>query len=354
MARSRGGHAHSSGGFFNSFDNSQVLSSITLTGSGPHISHVGSGPVLVNDPWDFDTDGVGTDATVGVSVSNDTAAAAGAQQYSPVIDLIGAGWKTDATAASQVVKFGLRVRPVQGAAAPTALLDFLYSVDGGAYASKLNLSSTGSFNIVSGQGIATPDGSGITFADNARFNLVGSSSSLVGFNANSNSVGILLAPKMDSQTAAGGLDVQNSTFGTPMSASANTQSFIKIDAGGINQSGTAGYNLISATTGTETSTGSGTKYLINLMVATTPKFLVNNAGSPGFFGAVPLAAQVTCGADLTNSVTSGGAANTIGDVVAAPVDVNAASLTSTRDAIYRLAVSVKLLQDWARDVGCFT
>ncbi len=48
---------------------------------------------------------------------------------------------------------------------------------------------------------------------------------------------------------------------------------------------------------------------------------------------------------ITNSVTSGGTDDTIDNVVAAPVDTNAASLVSTRNAIYQLARKLKMLTD---------
>ena len=87
------------------------------------------------------TDAVGTAQTVGTSVINTTAAAAEAQQFSPVFELEGQGWRTDATAETQEVKWGLQTRPVQGAANPTSVLDFMSSIDGGAFAAKLTLTS---------------------------------------------------------------------------------------------------------------------------------------------------------------------------------------------------------------------
>ncbi len=82
----------------------------------------------------FEHNEIGTAQTVGLTVQNLTAAADGAQQYSPVIELIGQGRKTDATAASQTVKWGLQTRPIQGAANPTADLVFLRSINGASYA----------------------------------------------------------------------------------------------------------------------------------------------------------------------------------------------------------------------------
>jgi len=71
--------------------------------------------------------------TNGIRISNTTAAAAGAQQYSPPVVWQGQGWKTDATAASQKVEFMADVRPVQGAAAPTGYWGIYPSIADGAY-----------------------------------------------------------------------------------------------------------------------------------------------------------------------------------------------------------------------------
>ena len=69
----------------------------------------------------------------GLGILNTTAAAAGAQQYSPPLVFRGSGWKTDATAASQKVEFLMDVRPEQGAAAPTGYLGIYPSINDAAY-----------------------------------------------------------------------------------------------------------------------------------------------------------------------------------------------------------------------------
>jgi len=86
---------------------------------------------------------IGTAQTPGGSWINSTAAAAGAQQYSPMLVLSGQGWKTDATAASQEVAFAWQTRPVQGSDAPTGLLDLQVKIGAGAYSSKARFDSTG-------------------------------------------------------------------------------------------------------------------------------------------------------------------------------------------------------------------
>lgn len=85
--------------------------------------------------------------TNGVRISNTTAAAAGAQQYSPPLVMQGQGWKTDATAASQKVEFMQDVRPVQDAAAPTGYWGIYPSIADGAYSATPVLSVLSNGNV---------------------------------------------------------------------------------------------------------------------------------------------------------------------------------------------------------------
>ena len=100
--------------------------------------------------------GIGTAQTAGRSLVNATLAAAGAQQYSPMLVMSGQGWKTDAVAASQAVDFAWQVVPVQGAAAPTGTMTFYSRVNGGAWGARAYLYSSGNFqaegNIYTGGG----------------------------------------------------------------------------------------------------------------------------------------------------------------------------------------------------------
>jgi hypothetical protein len=67
-----------------------------------------------------DAEAMGVTSTPLMTLRNTTAAAAGAQQVSPSLVLEGRGWRTNATAQSQTVRFRQNVLPVQGAASPTA------------------------------------------------------------------------------------------------------------------------------------------------------------------------------------------------------------------------------------------
>ena len=90
----------------------------------------------------------------GLGIVNTTAAAAGAQQYSPPLVFRGSGWKTDATAASMQVEFMADVRPVQGAAAPTGYWGIYPSVNDAAYSATPALAVTSASNV--GIGTVSP------------------------------------------------------------------------------------------------------------------------------------------------------------------------------------------------------
>lgn len=95
-------------------------------------------------------DALGSTPTAGITLQNTTAAAAGAQQYSPYLYFKGYGWKTDATAASQPVEFRAGVVPVQGAANPTGLLTFESSINGGAFGSAVTIDTSGTLGVQAG------------------------------------------------------------------------------------------------------------------------------------------------------------------------------------------------------------
>lgn len=76
---------------------------------------------------------------------------------------------------------------------------------------------------------------------------------------------------------------------------------------------------------------------------------LNHDGSNiGFFGTAPVA-QGASGADLTNSVTSGGTDDTIDNITLG--GISNADFTSTRNAVYQLARKLKQVNDTLRDYG---
>ena len=85
----------------------------------------------------------GTSVNDTVQLFNTTAAAAGAQQYSPALHYQGQGWKTNATAASQAVDFRSYVIPIQGTANPTAEWVLESQVNGGGYGNQMLYTTAG-------------------------------------------------------------------------------------------------------------------------------------------------------------------------------------------------------------------
>lgn len=85
----------------------------------------------------------------GLYLQNSTAATAGNQQYSPGLVFEGNGWKTNATAASQLVNFREYLGVVQGAANPSFVFEWDGSINGAGYANLMNLNSGGQLNVSS-------------------------------------------------------------------------------------------------------------------------------------------------------------------------------------------------------------
>jgi hypothetical protein len=89
----------------------------------------GAGKFRVNGAIQVWKNYVGTNTeTDGMYIHNLTAAADGAQQYSPRFKLGGRGWSSD-SALFHEVDFGMQVRPEQGTGAPTGNLVFSFGVD---------------------------------------------------------------------------------------------------------------------------------------------------------------------------------------------------------------------------------
>lgn len=110
--------------------------------------------------------GATTGSTNGGRLINTTAAALGAQQYSPFLQLSGKGWSTGSSA-SQAVDFRLVTVPIQGST-PTGELAILSSINGGAWTNRFSIRSAGGFR-VAGPGTAIIDVSGtdlIQFKEN--------------------------------------------------------------------------------------------------------------------------------------------------------------------------------------------
>lgn len=98
----------------------------------------GNGGYVNSYPW-----AIGTTPTDGLTLDNTTAAALGAQQYSPAIHLGGNCWETTG-GTSQSVDWRIYNVPVQGATATTTLY-FDSSVNGAAYVNRATLTTGATF-----------------------------------------------------------------------------------------------------------------------------------------------------------------------------------------------------------------
>lgn len=90
--------------------------------------------------------GLGASPTDGLQLINSTAAAVGAQQNSSAIRLTGQGWGTTA-GASQTTDWRIYNAPQQGATA-TNILNFDVSLNGGAFSTKVQVTSNGVLSAV--------------------------------------------------------------------------------------------------------------------------------------------------------------------------------------------------------------
>ena len=118
------------------YNNGGVLGSRTVTGSGNAV--LSTSPTIttpaITTSATITNNSLGTSTAAGIELTNTTAAAAGAQQYSPCLLLTSQGWKTNSTAASQSTNWCVQNQSVQGAANPTTNLMFANQVNGGGYA----------------------------------------------------------------------------------------------------------------------------------------------------------------------------------------------------------------------------
>lgn len=103
-----------------------------------HVLADASGPCQIS----CGANALGGASTVdGLLIKNLTAAALGAQQWSPSLSFLSYGWGTTAST-SQSIQWRIYSSTVQ-AAVPTSLLKFDVSVNGGAFNNQLSLSNTG-------------------------------------------------------------------------------------------------------------------------------------------------------------------------------------------------------------------
>jgi hypothetical protein len=86
---------------------------------------------------------IGVTSTDGVILTTNGAAAAGAQDWSPRLRFTGSGWRTDATAESQLVDWIVENQPVQGTASPSSNLVFSSQINAGGFTPRVTFGTTG-------------------------------------------------------------------------------------------------------------------------------------------------------------------------------------------------------------------
>ncbi len=135
---------------------------ITVDGSNGYVGITYINPVA---KLTVGTSGLGVTQQdwAGMALINTSAAAAGAQQISPPIRWRGTGWKTNATAASQVVDFRNYLLPVQGTVNPSSTLVWESSINGGAYTTAMSITNTGNLVV---NGNLTSSSAGFTIGSN--------------------------------------------------------------------------------------------------------------------------------------------------------------------------------------------
>lgn len=83
--------------------------------------------------------GLASTPTSSIVVANETAATVGVQQASPAIEWLSRGWKTNPTAASQLVNFRAYALPIQAASNPDGVFKIQSSINGAPFSDLLDL-----------------------------------------------------------------------------------------------------------------------------------------------------------------------------------------------------------------------
>lgn len=355
---------------------------------------------------EVDNNNIGTTSTDGLIIANATAAAAGAQQYSPRLRLTGQGWKTNATAASQTVDFILENQPVQSTVSPKPSLIFSSQANAGGYLPLVHIvadttsapgatdtavflhSSGGNRGLflrgamglsVAGSGTntaPTTDGgvfistgvTGVRLRNSWLYTWAGGtdpgSTADTGLARNAAAVvevnngtagqwGALKAGTRDAGTTTitDGLTLDHLSTGTP---AAGFGSAIQIN---LNSSTTAAQNAVRLTAEWVVATHASrtARYKLNVYDTASREVLRGEAsGSAPMIGFLGSAAQLqqASGANLTNNVASGGTDDTIADFT--DLTVYATDAATIRNDIYQLARKLKQVNDALRLYGLLT
>jgi hypothetical protein len=244
---------------------------------------------------------LGTTSTARLTVANTSAATSTVTQVSPSIVLEGRGWKTDATAGSQTVRFRKNILPVNGAANPSATWRLQSEINNsGTWTDRVTMTTPGVFSVSGDSNTITLDakdsnntisairhinitpGNGWTLFLNAPVQV--QSGSTFGFGSD-----VVLA-----RDAANTLAQRNSTAN-------QVYRLYEVDSGANDEylelSAAAGTNLIRPQ-----ATGTGTASVVRYLTTTTV-FWTSGSGSPESVVTAPIGSLYTR--------TDGGAATTL-------------------------------------------
>ncbi len=303
--------------------------------------------VIVSDAKTLTTSylATGTAQNVSATIQNTTAAALGAQQYSPVLELLGNGWDSTASS-SKTSKWGLQAIPVQTAGNPTGQLGFYYSTNAGAYAVSLAFGSGGTIGPSLTQQHTVPAVTSDTFA------LLAATQTLSGKT--------LTAPVINGATSASGnFDLSGSSGTTKTTTGAVTIGGGAVGitgqatfAGGILASGSnandfsGGTGAFKVSTGASTFGGSSSTFTNAVTISPTTNQLVLGAAAH----LVTISSTAPSAAAQTLTIPDTGGADTF---VFTTLAQTLASKTLTAPVINGVTSSGSTNIDWSGNSGAY-
>lgn len=354
-------------------------------------------------------DAIGTTSTDGLLLTNTTAAAVGAQQYSPRLHLTGQGWKTNATAASQTVDFIAEIQPLQSTVSPKPVLVVSSQANAGGYSPLIYIvqdttnipgatdvatflhSSSGARGLFlkGGMGLSV-GGSGTVTAPTTDAGIYITNTAVrlrstypIGWSSGTDPAGAFDTAIY--RNAAGVAEITNGTanqygslkcgvYDANLSTAIDTLTIShQISAGTVATNCGIGmmFNVATNNAGTPINDVNAARIVVswanadnatrkarmtlNVYDQTNTREVLraetNGAAMIGFLGANAVVRQ-TSGANLTNNVTSGGTDNTIDNWT--DLTTYATDAAAIRNAVYQLARKLKQVNDSLRTYGLLT
>lgn len=301
-------------------------------------------------------------------IENPTAAALGAQQYSPSFGLGAKGWGTTAST-SQPVEFWFQAQSTQ-AAVPTGLLVISSSVNGGARSNLLTINSNG--GIVTVSTLTTSNGTAsanFTIGTAAQSSATSTTLTNSGTFTSAVTTGTNILINPNEAISSGGLTYRGisiiptfnftgthsggSTTGVYYNPTATSMTGINTE---LFLHGVRGDNLFGSSTKTASTrfeiygANNSTALLVEDDAGNDIFNVGESGGSPviGFFGATPVVQQ-SLNTILVNNVTSGGTISVIADFTDLTIYANDAA--TIRNNIFRLTEKVLKLETALRNYG---